>query len=212
MLLSYATLSRVQRRVYDNAYAQAEVAYTREQALPDDVAWTIVTGLFDGDRRRRMPKAQRMPDARGLVMLGELVEVHVADPEGNLLRHQWPGRHPACLWSHDLQAVVSWPNLDLPTEGGLDPQLMPELVEVYETWHAGRKPRGLHTVRLPTPLLPAAEVAVATLYRSDKFDRKGQLVPYIHHHDPGGVLARCSDRGVLVQGGKLKLTRGGLVH
>jgi hypothetical protein len=106
--------------------------------------------------------------------------------------------------------VVCFPNTKIgaPIES---PYTAPKLCDLYEEWHDGKEPIGLSRPTVPDPKLPAPRICVATQYVSDKFSDDGDFTNYIHVHDKG-VWCWLGSSVKMVRGGRLALTRAGLIH
>jgi hypothetical protein len=210
------SIPKAARRTWANAYNTANrlLGAGRPKHLPryspGDIAAKVVADLYRSGRKRTMPGPSKMPKPGGLVYLGgPLLGVYIAGDDGRIRVHRFP--RPPGYWSKKLSAVVAFPGLRHPPPT-ISAMTAPRLLALYEQWHDGKFPRGLSRMKLQhQPCLGRAYSCVATVYVSDKFDDDGQYVNYIHVHDKG-VLARFSKRGILIRGGRLALTKDGLIH
>lgn len=175
--------------------------------------------IFGTTARRRLPRERKMPNPRGCAFLGKLHSVHFARmvagrPTGEIGVVLVPPSTD-CLWSPRLAAVVAFPGQRLgpPIEKAAR---VPEAAAIYRIWHKGREPWGASRMRMPDPRFADAQPAIATGYVSDKFSDDGELVEYLHHHEQDvfcwwGPPGASTPQAILVRGGRLAVTAGGLI-
>ncbi len=178
--------------------------------------------------RRWPPRTIRMPNCRGMTVLGELLEVHCAEvdrrgnPTGALRIVKWSrGRGPVMLWSTHLSAVVAFPGTAIePPVHELDERDEAQ-AEILRIWTKGsQEAYGKGDIMQPDPPMQLYGPAIATMYASDKFTRRGQPArrPFLHHHDQGVELWVSTPRwegrsgvvAIMVRGGDLRVTEDGL--
>ncbi len=170
------------------------------------------------------PRTIRMPNARGMTQLGELLELHSAEVDrrgrltGCIRIIKWArGRGPAMLWSVALSAVVAFPGTAIAPPmielGDHDDAA----AEIYRIWTRGtQEPYGKGDIDQPDPPMLRYGPAIATMYASDKFHGRGHVPrkPYLHHHDEGVDLWVSAGAhriaAVMVRGGDLRVTEDGL--
>lgn len=210
-------MTELQRTVWDAVYWRAEHLYGGEWSA--HVADKICADLWTSTgRARAQPNRVKLPDPGDMIWLGYAMSLQYFDPSSPdlLVVHKFTTM-PDCLWSPRLQAVMVYPRLVLPPPTVM-PEDVPKLLRLYRTWHEGKYPkRGASRVQLPDPTPRAIYPAAAIVYRSDKFDKDGVWVDYIHHHDKGargqpGPMVYDGGSAWMLRGGRLELTADGLIH
>ena len=218
-MLAPWTLPDRERAVWDRTHGDIERLQARELfpewASPRKIAKKAVKDLFVDGKRRRLPGPKRLPDPGNSIDLGPngggLLGLYTVNDQGVVKMRRWKttGRLPPCLWSKKLKGVVCFPGVQLPAPT-MSAYTAPALLELYEEWHDGKEPLGVSRVNVPKAELGPGQPALAIVYRSDKFSDDGDMTDYMHVLGPG-VTAWVGKKGILVRGGRLRLTAGGLV-
>lgn len=214
-------LTDAQREQWEDIYDQCTRAGNRERAWDDEWSSHVANKLHQdtwtrSGRRRHLPAPGRLPQPGNMIALGFFLDANYYYPEtGSILILDEKRRLPVCLWSEQLRAVLVFPKMRIP-RAEVSSASLPALLRLYRKWHDGKDPKdGGSRIRFPDYKFDAVYPCVATSYRSDKFDAVNEYVDYIHHHDRGagdghGPLIYISRECIMIRGGKLRVTSGGL--
>lgn len=203
-------------RRWEALHAQAADLYGQQYAA--HVATKLVYDLWSSHtgRPRPRPTPGQLPQRRlGLVGLGHTIEIAGVEWGGSKIVSAKKLRLPICFWSHELQAVLSFPGLKVapPVMSAYE---VPKLLSLYRTWHDGKDPKiGASRGTVPRASFDRVLAGAIIAYSSDKFEPNGKYVTYVHHFELGrrgepGPLIYVAKDAIMVRGGKLRLTADGL--
>jgi len=212
-----------QRATWERIYLQAEELAAGGYWGKEGATWPAHVATKVGDdlwtragRVRSLPRPGLMPPPGDMISIGFAVDAQYFDPRASMIRTV-KFQLPKCLWSERLRAVIVFTDLQIPP-ATIDPYSLPDLLALYRKWHDGKMPKnGGSKVSYEAPLFTSVYPCIAETYRSDKFDKDYEYVDYVHHNDPGaagqhGPLLYAGPTCVMIRGGRLALTSGGLIH
>jgi len=177
-------------------------------------------------------KPSRLPDPGDLALIATTLEIKVRnDRTGQDEVHRFQGDGPNLYWSAKLRqdrakgSCLVFPRQHIRWVGHIGPDMeafkaagVHKAAELLEGWNDGRTPTDLGKLRLSDYRMKPYGKALHIVYRSDKFNKKGDMVDYIHPLEAGVRLAVSPSPGggapvaMLIGGGRLKLTPAGLEH
>ncbi len=206
-------LTDEQLRVWRKNYAKAKKMYGQRWA--SHVADTLnQTMWLPSGARRRMPSPGRLPFLGDIFHIGYLLDVNYYD--GSTIRTKV---YPLVdlWWSKSKKAAVAFPRMRFSTPTR-DAEEFPSLLREYRKWHDGKPPKaGVGRFRYEDWPFVSVYPCVAESYRSDKFERDYEYVDWIHHHHRGRgrsaqPMVHFGPNCVMIRGGRLELTSGGLIN
>jgi hypothetical protein len=164
-------------------------------------------------RRQGCSPLRALPYPGDMTELGIFQGVDYVDRDGHIWTEQYTFTDRKILmWSRSLRALIVVPGMKV---SSCDQPPVPEDSRVLRTWTGGRR-GGRCSMRphiRPTPL-PRCFPGVAVSYWSDKFNKQGEMVNYIHHFDSVGVKVWLGPgsppQAFFVQGGKLRIETHGI--
>lgn len=212
-------LSREKRSVWINAYGTSVSFYPSpkwSQLCRFDIANRAAREIGS---RKLSGRPRYLPDPKnGLVLLGQVVELHYVTPCGRIARLPFNDR-PDLLWSTHCRfdsakgSLFIFPKRRVPPPGPKCPANIRLAMKIFEEWNDCRvKPQGCTPMSYDRSMMRPADPLIGILYQSDKFT-PGKKTHYIHADSKDVFLLQSAPGNTecyFIGGGKLKIGRAGL--